>query len=360
MRYLGLLVAFVLVAGCSVPRVFQLPEVVNEAGGKTVHRIFVVTQRTLSEVTADRRRDVARLFGEDRSTELNYAFADISVPPTHAPGRIELPARAFGTANPETDFVAINGGLYSTISEFRGGLLEDAATHPGDDILVFVHGYNQTVPEAAFRLTQIVEDFEVPMPAVLFSWPSAGRTGAYVYDKDSVLFARDDLVAFLRDLSRVPGRDVVLAAHSMGTQLTMEALRQLALEGDLATLRRIDMLVLMSPDIDPDVFLRQLDVIEDNLPVPFLILINSKDRALRVSSLLTGGRGRLGAVLTPDVVAGRPISVIDVSALSDGTKLDHLAPVTSPEAIRILRNLAENQAVHGGGFADFLTLGDDR
>jgi esterase/lipase superfamily enzyme len=96
---------------------------------------------------------------------------------------------------------------------------ENPGTH---ETLLFVHGYNNTLSEAMYRLAQIQTDFDTGMPGVLFSWPSAGDPRGYIYDRDSVLFARDDLTAVLRQLTSGPGDKVFLLAHSMGSSLVME------------------------------------------------------------------------------------------------------------------------------------------
>ena len=198
--------ALVLLAACA-PRPTALRAPPDPAA--EVHPIHVATGRSFDRT--------GPLFGNERAPGLRYFRADISVPPTHAPGRIEWPD---GPPDAATDFVVtgteVIGGPGRLVSRMREG-------SDGRETLLYVHGYNNTLSEAMFRLAQIRTDFDVAMPALLFSWPSAGDPRGYVYDRDSVLFARDDLVALLDRLTAGPRDRVFLLAHSMGSQLVMEA-----------------------------------------------------------------------------------------------------------------------------------------
>jgi len=281
-------------------------------------------------VATGRRFDrTGPIFGYERAAGLRYFRADISVPPTHEPGRIEWPD---GPPDAATDFVVtgteVLDGAAELVSRMRRGTT-------GRETLLYVHGYNNTLSEAMFRLAQIRTDFDVTMPALLFSWPSAGDPRGYVYDRDSVLFARDDLVVLLDRLTAGPRDRVFLLAHSMGSQLVMEALRQLALSDDRRVLSRLSGVVLMSPDIDPDVFARQAEAIGD-LPQPFFIFITRADRALTLSGFITGRKPRLGVIDAADEVARPDVQVIDFTDLATGDAYNHYVPVTSPAAIAML------------------------
>jgi esterase/lipase superfamily enzyme len=284
-------------------------------------------------VATGRRFDrTGPIFGYARAPGLRYFRADISVPPTHAPGRIEWPD---GPPDAATDFVVTGTEVFDGPDRLVSRMRADGG---GRETLVYVHGYNNTLSEAMFRLAQIRTDFEVTMPALLFSWPSAGDPRGYVYDRDSVLFARDDLVALLDRLTAGPHDRVFLLAHSMGSQLVMEALRQAAISGDRSVLSRLSGVVLMSPDIDPDVFARQAEAI-GALPQPFFIFITRADRALTLSGLLTGRKPRLGVIDAAGEVARPDVQVIDFTDLATGEAFNHYVPVTSPAAIEMLNRL---------------------
>ena len=136
----------------------------------------------------------------------------------------------------------------------------------------------------------------------------------------------------------------------------MEVLRQIALRGDRQLLSRISGVVLMSPDIDPEIFRRQAQAIGP-LPEPFLIFISRQDRALSLAGLLTGLKPRLGVIDSVDQVAELGVTVVDFTELSDGEGFNHFVPVTSPAAMSVLRGMIEQAELpEGTGFSNSLVL----
>ena len=316
-----LCVAMLALAACAPRPVAQRAAASADA---RIETIFVVTQRRLENAGPG--------FGRNRSSKINYFKADISVPPTHQPGQIEWPK---GAPDAATDFVITGSEVYAG----PVGLVRDVhKATPARETMVFVHGYNNTLSEAMYRLAQIQTDFAINGPAVLFSWPSAGDPRGYIYDRDSVLFSRDALEKTLLDLTKAPGEKVFLLAHSVGAQLTMEVLRQAAIRGDGRLLRRISGVVLMSPDIDPDVFRAQALAI-GRLPQPFVIFISRQDKALSLAGLLTGRKPRLGGLVGEEDLRGLNVTVVDFSALADGEGFNHAVPMTSPAAIAALNEM---------------------
>jgi len=331
--------AILLLAACS-PRVTAERAAPNPAA--TIQPVYVATGRKLDQT--------GPIFGLERPQGLRFFRADVSVPPTHTPGQIEWPD---GPPDAATDFVVTGTEVYDGAAAMQRAMRR---AHPETrETLLFVHGYNNTLSEAMYRLAQIQTDFDTAMPGVLFSWPSAGDPRGYIYDRDSVLFARDDLQKVLRQLTGAPGDRVFLLAHSMGSSLVMEALRSIALSEDRHLLRRISGVVLMSPDIDPDVFDRQAEAIGE-LPQPFLIFITKADRALSLSGFITGRKPRLGMIDRADKVQRPDVQVIDFTALADGSGLNHFVPVTSPAAIDFLRGIMAGTNGISGEFVRDMTL----
>lgn len=335
----GLAVGLILVLVACSPR--PAAQRAIPAPNSMIEPVFVATERKLDQT--------GPTFGEPRNTGLRYFRADISVPASHAPGQIEWPE---GPADAATDFVVAETQVYGDQSSFARAA---HSSGPGQEVLLFVHGYNNTLSEAMYRLAQIRTDFGTPGPAVLYSWPSAGDPRGYIYDRDSVLYARDDLERLMKSLTANPNDRIVLLAHSMGSQLVMEVMRQAALKGDRRLLSRINSVVLMSPDIDPDVFRTQAQAIGD-LPKPFLIFVSQQDRALNLAGFITGRKPRLGVIDSPDVVEGLAVKVIDFTALSDGEGLNHAVPATSPAAISVLRGMIGQAQSGERAFQDYMVL----
>ena len=88
--------------------------------------------------------------------------------------------------------------------------------------------------------------------------------------------ARDELEELLLALSS-NGRRVMLVAHSMGTYLTMETLRQMALKG-IDVDGRINGVIFVAQDIDGDLFQDQARDI-GKLPEPFVLMVAEQDIA---------------------------------------------------------------------------------
>lgn len=306
-----------------------------------IERVYVATEREL-----DHTRPA---FGEPRNSGLRYFSADISIPPGHKPGRIAWPD---GAPDATTDFVVTRTDVQPTLQDFEAALRADRKNRSA---VVFVHGYNNTLSEAMYRTAQIQTDFTPGSPMILYSWPSAGDPRGYAYDRDSVLYARDDLESVLRFLTDQPGETVTLIAHSMGSQLVMETMRQAAMKGNRALLSRISSVVLMAPDIDPDVFRRQAEVIGD-LPDDFLIFTSRQDYALSLSSFIFGRKPRLGVIDGPEAVAGLDVKVIDLTALANGEAANHLVAVTSPAAISVLRGMIAQANAGQRAFQRYMVL----
>lgn len=144
--------------------------------------------------------------------------------------------------------------------------------------------------------------------------------------------------------------DVVLVAHSLGSSVVMEVLRQLRIAGRNALIDRIHGVILFSPDLDVDVFRSQASRIGD-LPQPFVIFTSQRDQALTFSSIMAGRTARVGNLATADQVAEFDVTLIDVSAFEGGVRdrLNHFAGATSQSAVQILRDAAQiNSAFEDG------------
>lgn len=317
---------FCLLAACA-PR--PVAEIAAPSPNATEYPIFVATERTFDQVGPS--------FGVPRNQGLRFARAVVSVPPTHEAGQVEWPAPN-RPANAETDFILTDLEVYSDRTAF---IREVHRARPGRETFLFVHGYNNTLSEATYRLAQMKADFDVANPAVLFSWPSAGDPRGYVYDRDSILFARNDLETLIKQLAPTRHDKVFVLAHSMGSLLVMETMRQAVIRGDRWMLDRISGVAMMSPDMDPDLFRKQAHTI-GTLPQPFLLFVSQEDRALGLASLISGRKPRLGVIDGPEAVAGLKVTVVDVTALGDDEGFNHAVAATSPIAIPVLREFIDD------------------
>jgi esterase/lipase superfamily enzyme len=318
-----------LLAGCAPRGTLGYSEVI---AGATMQVVHVVTNRVPADQSLPDLFD--QDFGEARDDTLRFARLTVSVPATHELGQIEWPHRE-ETLNPRRHFAVVKAEPVSGAAQFTRTL----ADAEGDEVLLFVHGYNVNNAEAVYRLAQVVHDYDLSMPAVLYSWPSAGMAGGYVYDRDSVIFSRDGLEALLGSLSRA-GLRVQIVAHSMGSQLVMETLRQMSIGGNRAPLARIASVTLIAPDIDEDVFLKQAERIRP-FPEPFTLLVSHRDRALNVAAWLTGRPTRLGSIRDASRLEGLPVRIVDLTDVEGGDRIGHATAFTAPTAIEQLKKAIE-------------------
>lgn len=246
----------------------------------------------------------------------HYSLQTISIPPHHKIGQIEHPT--FGKPNPMHDFV-VSSRRDLKEQSFRNGIATHISGRIGSnrDVLLYVHGFNTSYNEARFRLAQIVQDGRFGGVPVLFTWPSSDSLLGYEAARETAAASRDGLAKLLRDLSELPdvGRIHILA-HSLGTWLTMEALRERAIAGSPDLHGKLGLVMLAAPDIDLSVFREQVSHVD---PHHISVLVSSKDKALSLSSWLAGDRPRLGAL--------DPHKSSDRAALRRlGVKVYNLAP----------------------------------
>ncbi|MEP4699583.1 MAG: alpha/beta fold hydrolase, partial [Parasphingorhabdus sp.] len=205
-----------------------------------------------------------------------------------------------------------------------------------DEIVLFVHGYNTTQAETAFRAAQFAYDINLPGALMIYSWPSQGKLLGYAYDSESMLFARDGLEKVLRRIRGSGIKKLSLIGHSMGSALIMETLRQMEIEDPGWSKRSLTGVVLISPDLDVDLFHSQMSRFAE-VPDPFIILTSGKDPVLGLSALLRGDRDRrrLGNINGIDEIADLPVHVIDTTAYSKSASSAHFVAGTSPALLAI-------------------------
>ncbi|MCA1241029.1 alpha/beta hydrolase [Stappia stellulata] len=310
-----LLSLMVLLAGCGTRPDAGILEVSQQvASDTTPHTILVATTRE-----PDTRPGT--LFGRERSTGLNFAEATVSVPSTHEAGKIEWPSTPPG--NPETDFT-VRATQRLDDDTFRAALNAELAKRPKGkrEVFVFIHGYNTRFPEALYRMVQLKHDSGLPHVAVLFTWASGGNVTDYLYDSNSATIARDGLERTLRMVTGSNAEKVNVLAHSMGNWVLTETIRQIRISGRPLPERKVGVVAMAAPDLDIDVFKAQMR--RAGKPTkPYIILVSRDDRALQASSLIAGGKQRLGAYENEAELAELGAIVIDLTDIAGTDAANH-------------------------------------
>ena len=218
-------------------------------------------------------------FGTERASTATIARAQLTPP---ADGRFSLSAVGLGDWSLD-----------------RIELLQQAddlgQMTSGHDVLIYVHGFNQTFESAVLDAARLSDGIRFRGDTMVFSWPSRAKLLDYGYDRDSAMWSRDALETILVELTARPavGR-VNIVAHSVGTMLAMEALRQLYAERGDAAAERIGAVIFASPDIDMDVFASSIRHIGP-LARKIIVITATNDRALAISRWMAGGMTRVGS-----------------------------------------------------------------
>lgn len=237
MRALAALLALTLLSACGHPSGVMTPVALTAATRKTSQvDMLVATTRQPSG-------NPATLFNGERSPKPYMTEVAVSIPPQRAPGTVQWPSKL--PPNPATDFAVTRVRQIDTIPEARVWFHQHIE---GGHALLFIHGFNNKYEDSVFRLAQIVHDSGMQATPILFTWPSRASLFGYEYDKESTNYSRTALEQSLRILaadSQV--KDITILAHSMGTWLAMESLRQMGIR-DGRVNSKIHNVILASPD----------------------------------------------------------------------------------------------------------------
>ena len=368
----AVLLAALLIGGCATsarqlmptPVLYQLPggqPVFDRAAATQQHRspnldLLFITDRappTAAELEAQSKDQGPLPYGQQRAKRVAFGSAQVRVVPGldwEALREQSQLAKRTREVNLELGQVRELGAFPQEPYQLRrtedGKLLRDRAelarhaeakgrlqgevqrrlaAAPKKEVLLYVHGFNETFATAAFTAAELCHFLGREQVCAFFTWP-ASTTGnfliSYTATTESGDFAVEHLKKTIRMLATTPGVEgVQILAHSRGTAVTLKAVRELGLEAiaagkEAANLYKIDNLVLLSPDIDVDIAAQQItgfvsdpDLVtvwpEGRLPRVLkgrlTIYASPEDRALLVSRILFRSRTRVGQMRPEDI-----------------------------------------------------------
>ncbi len=175
--------------------------------------------------------------------------------------------------------------------------------HGLNRVLVYIHGFNNDFDDGVGTLANIWHYAGRRSLPVAYSWP-AGNEGLLAYFRDSEAgdFSVFHVKEFLRTLASVPEVDRIdIVAHSRGTAVMTDALRELIIEAraqgkNPSVALKTGILVLAAADLDVGVVQQRL--VAERFADGFEqinIYANPDDRALNLSRII-GKVGRLGSI----------------------------------------------------------------
>jgi esterase/lipase superfamily enzyme len=259
-------------------------------------------------------------FGGDRG-DLEGGICTVSIPEDHEIGHFESPSLLHldFKANPQRHIV-LTEVAPSAADRFYKDMRNCVSRSSRKEALVFVHGYNVTFSDAVRRVAQIAFDLKFDGAAVVFSWPSQGKLSGYTIDETNVEWTVSHLKRFLSEVAARSGAERVhLVAHSMGNRALASALKDLSREP--RTRRpKFGEVVLTAPDIDADLFQRDIAPAIVRIAERVTLYASSNDEALKASQEVHG-YPRAGDT-DNELVIVPGVDTIDVSAV-DTSLLGH-------------------------------------
>ena len=286
----------------------------------TNYEVFFATNRALGQGG----------FNYDRSAQMAYGRTNVSVPPFHKRGKIEYPG---DIRNPLREFGHDKLMLSKGQSDFVLQINARLANKPAGkrDVVVFVHGYNNTFDEALYLNTQLLHDASKNYLPVMFTWPSRGKGTGYLRDKDSVLYSRAAFESLLTQMQNSNAESFTVIGHSIGSLLIMETMRQNAIRKSTSW-SKLRSVILVAPDIDRDLFNQQVRDM-NGFKKPLFVISSEDDILLRVSNAIAGGDLRLGAAESEDEIGVDGVTIKSVTYANDKFSTNHMTAFQKSEIL---------------------------
>jgi esterase/lipase superfamily enzyme len=192
--------------------------------------------------------------------------------------------------DPATKFNQI---LLLSRAEFAAKLADQLAGSSRKEILIYVHGFNNSFADAITNAALLASDIKLDGAVAIFSWPSAGILSEYAGDEDEVLTSGAAFVDFFQAIRNVAGvRRINIVAHSMGSRLIAEAV-EWAFGRPGYERPLLQHLVLAAPDI----YVAKFEQAAQSMAAfakHVTLYASDNDQALWCSSQIVHGKRRAG------------------------------------------------------------------
>jgi esterase/lipase superfamily enzyme len=259
-------------------------------------------------------------YSQKRASEARRGFCRIYIPMSHKVGSIGSPwwKRLMTMTDDRMKLIAIRE-LQGTA--YAASVVERVHSAEVDTrcILIFIHGYNVSFPDAAARTAQIAFDLSMKGPVAFFGWPSLASVNGYSADMANIEWSEAAITDFMIEFAEMSkGSPVHVIGHGMGVRGVLRAVNRIATKVQGERTKPFGQIILAAADVDADVF-RAASAALSEVSSRTTLYVSSRDRALEVARRL---HSYPRAGLTPPVIVLPGIDTIDVTN-ADLTMVGH-------------------------------------
>ncbi len=321
-----LVTAILLLVGCATSKIQAQKE---PAPDYVEVKVMYATDRRIDDITKPEK-----YFGGYRG-EMSYGVCKVAI-------KTDKVKTEFAGGNKLNEIKASkHKKLLSIESMDQGDFLKKLSVRINSSsdksAVVYVHGYARKFKKAAVNLAGLVFEINYQGVPVLYSWPSSGKAENYVGDANTVNWSAPHLYDFLKLLVEQHELETIhVVAHSMGNQAFLLALMQMLGEKEVADNWKFGEIVLISPDVDRDIFERDIAPVIVHAPSRITLYVSSKDIPLQASKAINLYPRVGDASFEPLVFSG--IDTIDASEVAN-LITGHSFYRTTPEALQDLHYL---------------------
>lgn len=215
--------------------------------------VYYATNRNIVDA-AD--RSVNR-FGHEVSKSVSYGETMVRIPiDNHERGTMEQPSGGWWKDKDPREYFVIER-LAPMAREVFAEIVGKPLATQRKDVMIFVHGYNNTMDFSILRFAQLIFDIRFQGTPLAFSWPSEGSKLGYWRDekKAAASYPALALVIYrlieesLAEPDPAQRGKIHLIAHSMGNRVLLRALHEL--RDFLADKGKpFGHIILAAPDVD--------------------------------------------------------------------------------------------------------------
>ena len=346
-RFLQLLFILLLVSACTDSGDDAEPATADESNVEETtkdsadilnpdYELVDVYYGTDRKINPEQTNEIKEYYLGERGS-LTYGICKVSIPKGHKVGELESPSifKFQFREDPALHVVLLDihqleqGEYFSKLADVVG----DSEKKQG---FVFVHGYNVTFVDAARRTAQMAYDLAFDGAPIMYSWPSTGTFAGYPQDEGNIEWTVPHLRTFIKEvIERTQAEQIHLVAHSMGNRALTRVLTEVKEYLNSEQIAVIKQIILTAPDIDADVFKRDIAPKITAINVDVTLYVSNKDKALEASKTVKG-YSRAGDS-GENIVLVDGVETIDASDVSTG----FLAHSYYSEEVSVLKDIKQ-------------------